>query len=525
MTENNITATTIRLLKYLELPVTKKSIRQALADHENPASLLALSEALDKWKVSNAAYAIDIEHFDKLPRPFLVRLTEYGGQFGFVTDVTADELILVKEYEREQRVKLTDFQQRYAGMVLVMEPEAGAGEPAYFTKRVQELALQVRRPLLLLSLLSLLAGIAVLAGPAWWWAQLPIALLAALKMGGLAIAALLLNQSFGKSSTRLEKLCRRSGTDCASVLASPGAKLAGGLLSWAELGFFYFAGTGLAMLLLPHVGGVWGALRGLNILCVCFSAYSLYYQYKIARHWCLLCCTLLAIFYAEFALMSFLKPVEQLGGLGLTSWPLLGALLAPVIGWLFFKPYFTSSALVPQLSQRLQSFERNKDLFKQLLHQQPSYAAPGPAVAIQLGSPQATQVLTIISSPTCGPCAQAHEALNNLLEARPDLQINLLFLVDEQLDKTAAQVASTLLALQQTTPAVVPQALHEWYQKPDYQSWSRRYAQQPTVATQAQLTEQQQWCAAHQIEATPTIIVNHHRLPAAYDLEMLKQLL
>ena len=525
MPENNITATTIRLLNYLELPVTKKSIRQALAEHENPASLLALSEALNKWKIGNAAYNIGIEHFDKLPCPFLVRLTEYGGQFGFVTDVTADELVLVKEYERKQRVTLTEFQQRYAGMVLILEPEADAGEPGYFTKRMQELALQVRRPLLLLSLLSLMAGIVALAGPAWWWAQLPIALLATLKAGGLALAVLLLNQSFGQSSTRLEKWCHRSGADCASVLASPGAKLAGGMLSWAELGFFYFAGTGLSLLLLPNTGGIWNALRALNILCVCFSAYSLYYQYKIARHWCLLCCAVLAVFYAEFIVMNFLQPTKPLGGLVLASWPLLGALLAPVVGWLFFKPYFTDSASAVQLRQRLQGFEQNKELFQQLLQQQATYPALEPAIALQFGPPQATQVLTIISSPTCGPCARVHKALNNLLEVRPDLQVNLLFLVDEQQDKVAAQVASALLALQHTAPGMVQQAMHAWYQQMDYPAWSQHYTQHPTAATQAQLAQQQQWCAANRIELTPTIIVNHRQLPAAYDLEMLKHLL
>ncbi|MGI4762059.1 MAG: vitamin K epoxide reductase family protein [Janthinobacterium lividum] len=525
MTENSITATTIRLLNYLRIPITKQSIRDALSDHKSPASLLALSEALDKWEINNAAYNIGIEDFDKLPCPFLVQLTELGGQFGFVTDVTANELVLVKEYERKQRVKLTDFQQRYAGIVLIMEPSVNAGESAYFTKRMQELLLQGRWPLLLLSLFGMLATLLHLAGPAWWWAQLPIVLLGVLKIGGVAITGLLLNQSFGHGSAQLERWCRRSGTDCASILASPGAKLAGGLLSWAELGFFYFAGTGLTLLLLPQVGGVWSLLRGLNILCICFSAYSLYYQYIIARRWCLLCCALLALFYGEGFVMGFLQPAGRLSGFGLMSWPLLGPLVAPVIGWLFFKPYFTASALVPQLSRRLQRFERNKALFSQLLLQQPRFVLPETTITIQLGLPQAAQVLTIVSSPTCGPCARMHQALDNLLELQPDLQVQLLFAVDEQQDEVAAKVANTLLALQQATPDVVPQALHEWYQAPDYPAWSRRYALQSTPATQALLARQQQWCAAQHIELTPTIILNGHQLPDAYELYMLRYLI
>jgi uncharacterized membrane protein len=526
MTENNITATTIRLLNYLDLPITKQSIRQALADHESPASLLALSEALSKWKIRNAAYNISIEDFDQLPRPFLVRLTEYGGQFGFVTDVTADELILVKEYERNQRVKLADFEQRYAGMVLVLEPSDDAGEPAYFVKRMQELGQQARPPLLLAGLLVLLSSALALGGTGWWWLHLPIGLLLALKVSGVAVAGLLLNQSFGQSSARLEKWCRRSGTDCASVLASPGAKIAGGLLSWAELGFFYFAGTGL-LLLLPHVGGAWLVLRALNAVCICFSAYSLYYQYKVVRHWCLLCCALLVLFYAELLVLSLWPAPEVMAsGLGLASWPLLGALLAPIIGWGFLKPHFTASALVPQLTQRLQALERNKELFQALLRQQPAYPTPELALALALGPPQAEHVITIISNPTCGPCARAHQAIEYLLAARADVQVRLVFAVDAPQDEVAGQVAGTVLALYQSgRTEVAQQALHAWYHTSDYPSWQRRYPELPTPAAHLALARQQQWCAAHGIELTPTILINGHQLPAAYEPGMLKYLL
>ncbi len=525
MIENNITATTIRLLDYLDLPITKQSIRRALAEHESPASLLALSEALSKWKIKNAAYAVDIESFDQLPLPFLVRLTEYGGQFGFVTDVTEDALTLVKEYERNQRIKLVDFRQRYAGTVLVLEPSDDAGEPAYSTKRIQELGQQVRQPLLVAGLLLLLGSALLLTG-AQRWLHLPLGLLLALKLSGVAVACALLTQRFGQRSKQLEKWCHRSGTDCTAVLASPGATLAGGLLSWAELGFFYFAGTGLA-LLLPHVSGTWLALRALNVACVCFSAYSLYYQAKVIRQWCLLCCTLLVLFYAE--LLTFIAwpaPAGAAGGLGLASWPLAGALLAPVVGWFFFKPYFTAGTLAPQLTQRLQAFERNKALFSSLLLQQPPYPAPDPAIAIALGPPQAEHLLTIISNPTCGPCARAHQALDDLLAARTDVQVRLIFAVDAQQDEVAGQVASTLLAMAQREPAdTVQQALHAWYQASDYPAWQRRYPAQPTAAAHALLARQQHWCAAQSIELTPTIIIDGYQLPDAYELGMLKHVL
>lgn len=524
MIDNNITATAIRLLNYLNLPITKKSIRQALANHERPASLLALSEALDRWKIRNSAYSIGIENFDKLPRPFLVRLTEFGGQFGFVTDVTADELVLVKEYERQQRIKLSDFEQRYAGMVLVMELEAGAGEPAYFTKRLQEIAQQWRVFFLILGLLALLSSLLALTTSSLWWTQPPVLLLGALKISGVVVTGMLLNQSFGQSNSLIEKWCKRSGTNCASVLTSPGAKIAGGLISWAELGFFYFVGTSLA-LLLPQLGGIWLLLRLLNIVCVCFSAYSLYYQYKIARHWCLLCCTLLALFYGELLVMSFSSIVGLPNDLELASWPILGALLAPVVAWTFFKPYFMASALVPHLTQRLQGFERDKVLFSQLLHQQPTYAVLEEALAIQLGPPQAEQHITIISNPTCGPCIRVHQALGNLLELRPDLQVQLLFSVDEQ-QVVASHIASTLLTLyHQKGTSVVQQALHEWYQTLNYSAWSRHYPVSSTPAAYAQLARQREWCSAHHIELTPTILVNGYQLPAAYDLTMLNYLL
>jgi uncharacterized membrane protein len=530
MAEDNITATAVRFIKHLGVKISKNAIKYELDSHENKASLAALSDVLNKFNIKNGAYRIGIEDFAQLPCPFIVYLSEYEGQFGFITEVTPEEVTLIKEDQKPQNVTLTDFQHRYVGIVLLAEVEGDAVDHKPFTVRLKQFLGQYRQSLLGIGLMFVLGSLMTLIRSSYDFHTISSVIISVLKVAGVIVSVLLLNQSFGRSSRTVEKWCAQSSTDCSTVLGSAGSKILGGLISWAELGFFYFTGTCLVWLLLPQSVEVLNILFALNLICVCFSIYSIYYQYKVAHQWCLLCCAVLVIFYGEFFAFATATGYELRIAFSMRlELQLAGLMLAPVVGWLFFKPYFVDSEESQVVRQRLHRFERDKSMFDFLLKQQPTYPVLDHNFTISMGSmghEHDENSITVISKPTCLPCAEAHKALEDLLEHRNDLQIRQIFLVPDDRDSESTRVASTLLSMHQDgLTEEFKQAQNAWYENMDYSVWSATYPARSSEETERLILQQRQWCLTHKINKTPTIIVNGHALPEVYTASMLQYLL
>ena len=129
----------------------------------------------------------------------------------------------------------------------------------------------------------------------------------------------------------IQVLCQPgSKRDCNAILSSKAAKVFEGL-TWSEVGFFYFAGTWLLLLFGGRSPFVWQILALLNIVSLPYTVYSIYYQARVAKKWCVLCCTIQALLWLEFFTIigsvnkAFLAP-------GNTEWSVVAiSLLLPVL--------------------------------------------------------------------------------------------------------------------------------------------------------------------------------------------------
>ncbi len=122
-----------------------------------------------------------------------------------------------------------------------------------------------------------------------------------LKLAGVVITVLLLWYEIDKANPVLKQICGMgSQTNCAAVLGSKQAKLFGGV-SWSEIGFFYFAG-GFISLLVSGANAAYTLqlLAWLNVLALPYTIFSVYYQWRIAKQWCPLCLGVQAVLIAEF---------------------------------------------------------------------------------------------------------------------------------------------------------------------------------------------------------------------------------
>jgi Vitamin K epoxide reductase family len=130
--------------------------------------------------------------------------------------------------------------------------------------------------------------------------NLPAVLLLVFKTVGLVTTVLLLVQHVDAGNPLIRKLCGNNGKrNCNALLSSMAARLST-WLSWAEVGFFYFAGTLLVLLFNSGENAIMQVLVLLNLLCLPYTFYSVYYQWR-AKQWCLFCCIVQALLWLEFA--------------------------------------------------------------------------------------------------------------------------------------------------------------------------------------------------------------------------------
>jgi uncharacterized membrane protein len=520
---SNPDAAIVKLLKFSKINTDPAIIISELEKHPNYPSLLAISDVLTALNIENSAFEASYEDLIDVPCPFIAHTNFNGGDFMVVNRIKGDHIYVSSEKWNKHKLSVTEFNRQYAGVVLVAEPSVTFST---FPVTIKSILTNIRVPaitaglvLILLSLLFFNTG--YLANLSW-----QTLLLTLFKSAGLLTSILLLIQSVDSNNPLVQAICQSGGkTDCNAILSSTAANVFEGL-TWSEVGFFYFAGTWLLLLFGGGSSLTWTALAVLNFISLPYTFYSIYYQARVAKKWCVLCCTVQALLWLEFIpLISNFKG----SSFSLTAYPagawsaLFVCLIAPVILWSLLKPLFLKTQQLPSIKQQLHKFKYNSELFNKTLTGQPKYTLPGEEWCIVLGNAEADNIFTIATNPYCPPCAKTHQLLDELLHQNDNLQARIIFKSD-----LSNPVSRHLMALNQLPDKkIVKQALHDWYEHKHktYESWAKVYPVQLDEAESYKLDKQRDWCQLADITFTPTLLLNGYRMPDLYRLPDLKYML
>ncbi|TFF37321.1 vitamin K epoxide reductase family protein [Mucilaginibacter psychrotolerans] len=302
---SNPEAVLIGLLKILGSPVKIADVIDELSIHPEYNSLLALNDVLNNFDIEAGAYRISPDELADVPCPFIAHTRSGGAEFMLVTAMDDKTVTVSHQHSRAQHIKLPEFKTLFGGVVLVPDDvSAVKSRQPSLVDHIKENAPAV----LALTLLALILLTAVSAYAAPLYHHSWQLLLASLfKTGGLTVAILLLVQSIDKNNPLVQVLCGGSSkTNCNAIISSDAAKVFKGL-SWSEVGFFYFAGSWLALLFGGGSVALLQTLAILNIVSLPYTFYSIYYQARIAKQWCVLCCAVQALLWLEFTLGSLFK--------------------------------------------------------------------------------------------------------------------------------------------------------------------------------------------------------------------------
>ena len=504
------------LLKALKVKVTKTSSNECVQNHPDYPSLMAIGSCLTDWGVENYTYRIDKETYQNgLLFPFLAHFPEKGGRFVLVNAIEGAKVFYSDELTRKGILGEEEFLKRWDGIALHAEPNAESGEEAYAQNQFKEFLLSLMAPVAIISLVLVLY--LVLSSQATLWNVLA---LSGLKLGGIGISILLLMQSLNANNPFIKNLCTLNGkNDCNAILKSDAAKVTS-WLTWSEVGFFYFTGSFLTLLVDPTSLPV---LAWLNLLALPYTVYSILYQYR-NKNWCILCCSVQVVLVLEALVFLIVQNYDLLNfsAFTLTS---LTCFLIPILAWAFLKPFFTDASQIKSVKQQLKKFKYNSDLFNQALKNQPRYAVPDELMPVLLGNPDAETTITMVSNPFCGPCAKAHETLDKWLKTRDDIKIKVIFATSDHDNDEKTKVSRHVSALSLLKDAkLLENALNDWYGQGDkkYETWAKRYPIEFNGEMNKVTEKQREWCKVAEISSTPTILINGYKLPEPYRLEDIK---
>lgn len=500
--KSNFEETFLKFIETLKVPVTKSSALEYLGSHPNEGSLLAYAETLERFKIENAGIKIEKDRFDELPTPFVAYLHQYGGTFALVKEVHGNEVSWLNTQKGLVKTAKEDFLKTWQGIALLAETSSESGENGYVEKRKSEIRNGLRIPLAIV-LLALIIGIFSI--PAY--SSIPFFLL--LKIIGVVVSSLLLIKSVDSKNELVNKLCNNGPkVNCQSILDSPAASITS-WLNWSDLGFLYFSGSFISLLLCFYSGTLntfftsqWFFSAG----SILFSVYSLWYQGVKSKLWCTLCLAVVSVFVAEFWVLLVFAPFKMQVDFVGTKYIFAGFAI-PAVFLLLYKDAAQKTLEQNTLKRKLNKVYANPAYYKAIMQEQPTMPPiPEDIPAVFFGSTDAEHTITIVSNPLCSPCAVMHGHLEELVEENPNVKCQVIFLSGG--DNAGGQFVRKLFSLPHDMQA---RALSEWFTRNDknFEKWGEAYKLYNETEKAADIQDiHNNWVNYAEIKSTPTLFIN-----------------
>ena len=254
-------------------------------------TLFGMKKLLEAYGVASAGLRLDDNaQLEKLPRPVIVQTVK---GLVIVTDVTADTVSYLSQSVAETAPR-DRFQQAMTGNVMVAFPTDESIEPEYHTHRFTDWANRAKTWVLAFGAVALFAYLFISNG---LYAHISTILLTLINLAGIYITYLLVQKSAHIKNKHADAVCSVvEAGGCDDILSMSASKFFG-IFGWSEVGFSYFSVSLLCLLVFPQYINY---LAAINILCLPFSFWSVWYQRFRAQTWCTLCLCVQAMLWLLF---------------------------------------------------------------------------------------------------------------------------------------------------------------------------------------------------------------------------------
>ena len=530
---NNVLQMTTIVNKYLKLSnvkVSENTVSETIQNHPKPDSLACIKDVFNEMGVENLVLEFNSSENDKLlelPTPFISHLV--NDEFIIVTNTSDKYVEYYSSATGEVKEHWSIFQKQYTGIALVAFPLQNTLDTNTLSLKsvIQNNQKYFGNIIALLFVVSIASFMFNIYNDGHKF----LTALLMLKLLGLVITSLLIFHEFQQNDSFVHKVCKANKMDCDVILKDEDAKLFG-LISWSDLGFIYFSGGLLAIIMRQNIFLTIDILFLINIPCVLFSFYSLWFQLVKTEKLCLFCMGVLAVFWLEFGFfMFFIKDINLYNAIRVSDILSLSlGFLLPIAFLLVAKPIWLKYNHLKTIQTNFNKIKFNENVVKTLSESNPLLSTPESVPVLAYGNKTDKNNLTIVTNPNCGPCVKEYETLKRYMNGcYDDLQINFIFWVsplDKVKNSEKYKVTKRLLALYKNHGAEnTLKAMNDWYTwKMSLEDWSSKYPVENEDSDDL-LTAQYEWCQKNDIKYTPTTFFNNRELSNHYSIDDVKYLL
>jgi uncharacterized membrane protein len=510
-TEQNAFFALRKLLQINKVRVTNTILEQYLSQHSEFPRLISLSDVLSEIKIPNLATRIMPQQLAEIPLP---AIAHFENGMGYVTVTKVFENTIEWHHDKVgiNQESISKFSQKWEGVTLLAEPNELSGEDEYLLSRNKEIldVLKIPFGILILAGIFKMLFIKSLDFISVYWVVWGIQIT---KLIGVAICIMLIWHSLDSNNPFLKKVCQiNKKSNCNNILNSSVAQL-WGIISWSEIGLFYFLGSLIAFLVVPNSSFV--ILKVLNIVALPYTVWSIYYQGFVVKSWCPLCVTVQILLWIEFIIFQNTDVPYLLN----FDWRVLFTLLITPAIWALLKNNFYQSSQFEAVNRQFENIRFSTAYLEGLISQKrllpPIFEG---MKLIELGSQNAKNTIVMVLDPFCTSCKLKYLELNTVIKVHENFKCKIIFAASNQIEDVSGRVIRAILNLPTNEERGI--VLEKWFhtENRNLNLWllNSNVTETHMEKGQEQLILHSKWLNIAGITETPTFFLNSVEMPSFF---------
>ncbi|MEW7277813.1 vitamin K epoxide reductase family protein [Aquimarina sp. 2201CG1-2-11] len=504
-----------KLLKKNGVSFDKEELSFQIQSHPSYPSIHAITGVLDHFTIENVAAEVpaDQETLVQLPDCFIAQINSDQGEELVHVERKRQEYLISNGNNQETKYTESKFLDQFTGILIAAE--APEDDNTITNPKNADIIKHS-----VIGILIVLIGYIIYKSEPSMFAVLHFALSV---IGGIVSLAII-RQELGIQTTIGNAFCANTNekTDCDSVLSSKGAEIIKGY-KLSDLSMLYFSITLLLTLAfitdprLPYA---------ISILALPITMYSIYYQYKVVKKWCILCLSIVSVLWLQAVVVLLANTVFYNFAIS-DLIPTTIIIISVWLVWYYAKPMVTENKKLKKDKIESNRFKRNFDVFDSLLQKSPqlgTYIVEDQGILF--GNPEALIEIVLVTNPFCGHCKPVHQQMHDLLNRYGDqIKIKVRFNVATEDDENPiVKITTSLLQLYRTEgEKVCLAAMDEIYEGMAVEEWLERW--EISIDKEVyidELKKQQLWCINNLINFTPQILINGKAFPKEYQRQELE---
>lgn len=492
----------------LSINIDKEEFKYQVETHPDYPSLLAFSDALTFFNIPNLAFKLPFEEMESLPNSFLALLNKDNqSSLNHITQIGDSYYSSANKSVKISRQELKPI---WENIVLLAE--------ASMIYKAEE-----NKSKLPLNFMLAFLGALILFSIYFFSQSAQLTLFSLLPATGIFLSIEALKTELGIESKVSQTFCNAiKNADCSQVINSTKNKWLQ-KIKISDISFWFFCSQLLTILMFSasqFFNNFFSLMFIGLLLSLPMTFYSVYFQYKIENKWCPICLSIIGIVYLE-VLMLFIFNYKF--HWDLKSFLLFFTIFSLVAGIVYIlKPIFFDRKEITEKYIKLVRFSKNYTVFKNTLKnsQQQFFKKE----FILLGNPASKKKISIVTSPLCGFCNEAHQIIEQILNQHSDdIAISVRFNFDENFDEKTKNIFLRLGEIYETNgdeEFIV--ALKTWFNNKNFDNWFQKFGN-PEIPHNIyyKLSEVAQENAELGLNFTPIFFLNQYNYPSEYARESL----